>query len=169
MLGMTLITPQTGPDGRRVRQVLVEEALDIVRELYVSVTVDRERNCAVMIQRSGRRSDQRRGCTPENPERMDRSPARPTGVSSRRLAYALHLEPAQLPQAIALMQSLYRAFLDRDCSLAEINPLIVTSQGLALDAKLDLDDNGLFRHPELQEMRDIGEENPPRWRPPSTA
>jgi succinyl-CoA synthetase beta subunit len=81
---------------------------------------------------------------------------------ARRLAYALHIEPAQLLQAIAVMQGLYRAFLDKDCSLAEINPLIVTRQGqlLALDAKLDLEDNGLFRHPELQELRDIGEENP---------
>jgi succinyl-CoA synthetase beta subunit len=78
------------------------------------------------------------------------------------LAYALHLEAGQLPQAVALLQGLYGAFLEKDCSLAEINPLVVTRQGqlVALDAKLDLDDNGLFRHPELPELRDITEENP---------
>ncbi len=165
MLGMTLITPQTGPDGRRVRQVLVEEAVDIVRELYVSVTVDRERNCAVLIasEAGGVAIEEVAAHTPEKILKEWIDPLLGLrAFQARRLAYALHLEPAQLPQAIALMQSLYRAFLDKDCSLAEINPLIVTSQGqlLALDAKLDLDDNGLFRHPELQEMRDIGEENP---------
>jgi succinyl-CoA synthetase beta subunit len=81
---------------------------------------------------------------------------------ARRLAYALRIGTDRLPQAIGMMQGLFRAFLDKDCSLAEINPLIETRHGqlLALDAKLDLDDNALFRHPELQEMRDIGEENP---------
>ena len=165
MLGMTLITPQTGPEGRRVRQVLVEEAVDIARELYVSVTVDRERNCAVMIasEAGGIAIEEVAAHTPEKILKEWIDPLLGLrAFQARRLAYALHLEPAQLPQAIALMQSLYRTFLEKDCSLAEINPLIVTSQGqlLALDAKLDFDDNGLFRHPELQEMRDLGEENP---------
>ena len=165
MLGMTLITPQTGPDGRRVRQVLVEEAVDVARELYVSVTVDREQNCAVMIasEAGGVAIEEVAAHTPEKilKEWIDPLLGLRT-FQARRLAYALRLEPAQLSQAIALMQSLYHAFLENDCSLAEINPLIVTRQGqlLALDAKLDFDDNGLFRHPELQEMRDLGEENP---------
>jgi succinyl-CoA synthetase beta subunit len=165
MLGRTLITPQTGPEGRLVRQVLVEEAVDIARELYVSVTVDREQNGAVIIasEAGGIAIEEVAARTPERilKERIDPLLGL-RAFQARRLAYALHLEPAQLPQAIDLLQRLYRAFLDNDCSLAEINPLIVTGQGqlLALDAKLDLDDNGLFRHPELQEMRDIGEENP---------
>jgi succinyl-CoA synthetase beta subunit len=165
IIGMTLITPQTGPEGRLVRKVLVEEAHDIARELYVGVTVDREKNCAVVI------ASEAGGVAIE--EVAARSPdqilsewidpllgLRP--FQARRLAYALRIGPDHLPQAVAMMQGLYRTFVDKDCSLAEINPLIVTSQGhlLALDAKLDLDDNGLFRHPELQEMRDIGEENP---------
>jgi succinyl-CoA synthetase beta subunit len=165
MLGMTLITPQTGPEGRRVRRVLVEEAVDIARELYVSVTVDRERNCAVMIasEAGGIAIEEVAAHTPEKILKEWIDPLLGLrAFQARRLAYALHLEPAQLSQAIAILQSLYRTFLEKDCSLAEINPLIVTSQGqlLALDAKLDVDDNGLFRHPELQEMRDLGEENP---------
>jgi succinyl-CoA synthetase beta subunit len=165
MIGMTLVTPQTGPEGRLVRKVLVEEAQDIGRELYVSVTVDREKNCAVMIasEAGGVAIEEVAAHTPEKILREWIDPLlglRP--FQARRLAYALHIEPDRLPQAIALMQGLYRAFLDKDCSLAEINPLIVTRQGqlLALDAKLDVDDNGLFRHPELQAMRDFGEENP---------
>jgi succinyl-CoA synthetase beta subunit len=165
ILGMTLITPQTGPEGRLVRQVLVEEAVDIARELYVSVTVDRERNCAVMIasEAGGMAIEEVAAHTPEKILKEWTDPLLGLcAFQARRLAYALHLDAAQLPQAIALMQSLYRVFLNKDCSLAEINPLIVTRQGqlLALDAKLDLDDNGLFRHPELQAMRDLSEENP---------
>ncbi len=164
IIGMTLITPQTGPEGRLVRQVLVEEALDIARELYLSVTVDRERNCAVMIasEAGGVEIETVAERTPDQILKEWIDPLlglRP--FQARRLAYALGLEPEQQPQAIALMQGLYRVFLEKDCALAEINPLILTRQGrlLALDAKLDLDDNGLFRHPELQDMRDLGEEN----------
>jgi succinyl-CoA synthetase beta subunit len=165
ILGMTLITPQTGPEGRLVRKVLVEEALDIARELYVSVTVDREKNCAVMIasEAGGVAIEEVAARTPEKILKEWIDPLLGLrGFQARRLAYALRIEPAQLGQAVALLQGLYRVFLEKDCSLAEINPLIVTRQGQlqALDAKLDVDDNGLFRHPELQEMRDIGEENP---------
>jgi succinyl-CoA synthetase beta subunit len=165
MLGMTLITPQTGPEGRLVRKVLVEKAQDIGRELYVSVTVDREQNCAVMIasEAGGVAIEEVAAHTPEKILKEWIDPLLGLRLfQARRLAYALHLPTDQLSQAVALMQGLYRLFLDKDCSLAEINPLIVTRQGqlLALDAKLDLDDNGLFRHPELQDMRDIGEENP---------
>jgi succinyl-CoA synthetase beta subunit len=165
IIGMTLITPQTGPGGRLVRKVLVEEGLAIARELYIGVTVDREKNCAVMIasEAGGVAIEEVAAHTPEKVLQEWIDPLlglRP--FQARRLAYALHIEPDQLPQAAALMQALYRVFLDKDCSLVEINPLIVTRQGqlVALDAKLDVDDNGLVRHPELQEMRDIGEENP---------
>jgi succinyl-CoA synthetase beta subunit len=165
ILGMTLITPQTGPEGRLVRKVLVEEALDVVRELYLGVTVDREKSCVVMIasEAGGVDIEEVAAQTPEKilKERIDPLLGlRP--FQARRLAYALRLDPGQQPQAVALMQGLYRAFLEKDCSLAEINPLTVTRSGalLALDAKMDLDDNGLFRHPELQGLRDVGEENP---------
>jgi succinyl-CoA synthetase beta subunit len=165
ILGMTLITPQTGPEGRLVRQVLVEKAQDIRRELYMGVTVDREQNCAVVIasEAGGVAIEEVAARTPEKILKEWIDPLLGLRLfQARRLAYALHLPADQLSQAVALMQSLYRVFLDKDCSLAEINPLIVTRQGqlLALDAKLDLDDNALFRHPELQDMRDMGEENP---------
>jgi succinyl-CoA synthetase beta subunit len=165
ILGMTLITPQTGPEGRLVRKVLVEEALDVARELYVSVTVDREQNCAVLIasEAGGMAIEEVAASAPEKILREWIDPLlglRP--FQARRLAYALHFEAAQLAPATTLLQGLYRVFLDKDCALAEINPLVVTRQGqlLALDAKVEFDDNGLFRHPELQDMRDIAEENP---------
>jgi succinyl-CoA synthetase beta subunit len=165
VLGMTLITPQTGPEGRLVRKVLVEEALDIVRELYLGVTVDREKSCAVMIasEAGGVDIEEVAAHTPEKILKEWVDPLlglRP--FQARRLAYALRLEPDQQSQAVRLMQGLYGAFLEKDCSLAEVNPLVVTGSGalLALDAKMDLDDNGLFRHPELQGLRDVGEENP---------
>lgn len=165
ILGMTLITPQTGPEGRLVRKVLVEETLDIARELYLGVTVDREKSCAVLIasQAGGIAIEEVAADTPEKILKEWIDPLlglRP--FQARRLAYALHLTPDQQPQAVTLMQGLYRAFLENDGSLVEINPLVVTRGGelLALDAKIELDDNGLFRHPELQELRDLGEENP---------
>jgi succinyl-CoA synthetase beta subunit len=165
LLGMTLVTPQTGPEGRVVRKVLVEEAQDIARELYLSVTVDRERERAVMIasDAGGVEVEEVAASRPENIHREWIDPLlglRP--FQARRLAYALQLSGAPLEQAVPLMQGLYAAFLDHDCALAEINPLVLTGQGrlLALDAKLDLDDNGLFRHPELQALRDVDEENP---------
>jgi succinyl-CoA synthetase beta subunit len=165
MLGMTLVTPQTGPEGRVVRTVLVEEVQDIAAELYLSVTVDRERSRPVMIasQAGGVEIEEVAAHTPEKILKEWIDPLlglRP--FQARRLAYALHLPRTQHAQAVALMQGLYRVFLEKDCSLAEINPLIVTQQGqlLALDAKLDFDENGLFRHPELPPLRDLAEENP---------
>jgi succinyl-CoA synthetase beta subunit len=164
ILGMTLVTPQTGPEGRLVRKVLVEEAQDVARELYVSVTVDRERERAVLIASEAGGIDIEEVAT-HSPARIVKEWIDPLlglrPFQARRLAYALHLTQEQQPQAITLLQGLYRAFLENDCSLAEINPLIVTRHGqlVALDAKLDLDDNGLFRHPHLQELRDPSEEN----------
>lgn len=165
MLGMTLVTPQTGGEGRLVRKVLVEEAQAIARELYLSVTVDRETSRPIMIasEAGGMEIETVAADTPEKILKEWIDPLlglRP--FQARRLAYGLQLPRAQHPQALALMQGLYRLFLEKDCSLAEINPLIVTQQGqlLALDAKLDFDENGLYRHPELQQLRDIEEENP---------
>jgi succinyl-CoA synthetase beta subunit len=165
ILGMTLITPQTGPEGRLVRKVLVEETLDIARELYLGVTVDRERNRAVVIasEAGGIAIEEVAAQTPEKILQEWIDPL--LGLRSfqaRRLADALHIGSDRQQQAITLMQGLYGAFLDNDCALVEVNPLVVTQAGelLALDAKIELDDNGLFRHPELQELRDLGEEHP---------
>jgi succinyl-CoA synthetase beta subunit len=164
-LGMTLITPQTGPEGRLVRKVLVEEAHVIARELYLSVTVDREQGRAVMIA-SEAGGVEIEAVAAHTPHKICKEWIDPLlGLRSfqvRRLAEALHLTQDQQAAGMGLMQGLYRVFQEKDCSLAEINPLIVTQQGqlLALDAKLDLDDNALFRHPDLQSLRDIGEENP---------
>ncbi len=165
MLGMTLVTPQTGPEGRVVHRVLVEEAQAIARELYLSVAVDRQTSRPVMIasEAGGMEIEEVAAHTPDKILKEWIDPVlglRP--FQARRLAYALNLPQAQHAPAVALMQGLYRVFLEKDCSLVEINPLIVTQQGylLALDAKLDFDDNGLFRHPELQTLRDLGEENP---------
>jgi len=165
ILGMTLVTPQTGPEGRLVRKVLVEEAQDVARELYVSVTVDRQRERAVMIASAAGGVDIEEVAA-KNPEKIRQEWIDPLlglrPFQARRLAYALHLTQEQQSQAVRLMQELYRTFLENDCALAEVNPLIVTRQGqlLALDAKLELDDNGLFRHPDLQKLRDPDEENP---------
>jgi succinyl-CoA synthetase beta subunit len=165
ILGMTLVTPQTGPEGRLVRQVLVEEAQDVARELYLSVTVDRERERAVLIasEAGGMEIEEVAAHTPERILKAWIDPLLGLrAFQARHLADALHLAQEQQPQAMALMQGLYRVFIEKDCALAEINPLVVTRQGqlLALDAKLDLDDNALFRHAELHGLRDIGEENP---------
>ncbi len=165
ILGMTLVTHQTGPEGRLVRQVLVEEAQEIARELYLSVTVDRERNRPVLIA-SGAGGMEIEEVAAHAPEKILKVCIDPLlglrQFQARCLAYGLRLAEDQQPQAVALMQSLYRVFLEKDCSLAEINPLIITKPGklLTLDAKLDLDDNALFRHPELQRLRDPHEENP---------
>jgi succinyl-CoA synthetase beta subunit len=164
ILGMTLITPQTGPEGRLVRRVLVEEAQAIARELYLSVTVDRERNRPVLMasEAGGVEIEE---VAAQAPEKILKAWIDPLlglrRFQARRLADGLRIPEDQQPQAAALMQSLYRVFVEKDCSLAELNPLIVTKQGrlLALDAKLDLDDNALFRHAELQGFRDPHEEN----------
>jgi succinyl-CoA synthetase beta subunit len=165
ILGMTLITPQTGPEGRLVRRVLVEETQAIARELYLSITVDRERHRPVLI------ASEAGGVEIEEVAAQAREKILKAWIDpllglrrfqARRLADGLQIPEDQQPQAAALMQSLYRIFVEKDCSLAEINPLVVTKQGrlLALDAKLDLDDNALFRHAELQRFRDPHEENP---------
>ena len=165
ILGMTLITPQTGPAGRLVQKVLVEEALDIARELYLSVTLDRSRGLpVVMASLSGGMEIEEVAAKDANAivrEAIDPS----TGMfpfQARKLAFALGLSGESLKKGVVLMQGLFRAYVETDASLAEINPLLVTKQGdvLALDAKMTFDDNALFRHPDIKEMRDLSEEDP---------
>ncbi|HKD19938.1 MAG TPA: ADP-forming succinate--CoA ligase subunit beta [Thermoanaerobaculia bacterium] len=165
ILGMTLVTPQTGPAGRVVHKVLVEEALDIARELYLGITLDRSRGLPVMMaSRSGGMEIEE--VAAKDPEAIVREAIDPsTGMfpyQARRLAFALGLTGESFKKGVAFMQALFRAYVETDASLAEINPLLVTKQGdvLALDAKMNFDDNALFRHPEIREMRDLSEEDP---------
>jgi succinyl-CoA synthetase beta subunit len=165
ILGMTLVTPQTGAAGRIVRKVLVEEALDLDRELYLGVTLDRSRAVPVVIaSRAGGMEIEE--VAAKDPSAVLREPADPfLGLfpfQARRLAFALGLTGDSFREGVSLMQSLFRAYVDTDSSLAEVNPLLVTRDGrvLALDAKMTFDDNALFRHSDIREMRDLSEEEP---------
>ena len=163
ILGMQLVTHQTGPEGQKVKQVLVEKASDIERELYLGITLDRAQSKpAVMAsQEGGMEIEEVAAATPEKilKETVDPSVGL-QAFQATRLAFGLGFEGKQVRQAASFILSLYRAYVDADCSLVEVNPLVTTADGqlLALDAKIDLDDNGLFRHPDLAEMRDLDEE-----------
>jgi succinyl-CoA synthetase beta subunit len=165
ILGMTLVTPQTGPEGRVVRKVLLEEALDADRELYVAVTLDRSLARPVVIaSKSGGMEIEE--VAARDPKAVVREPVDAAlgmfAFQARRLALGLGLAGDAFKSGVALLQSLFRAYVETDASLAEINPLVVTKSGrvLALDAKMNFDDNALFRHPDIREMRDLGEEDP---------
>ena len=165
ILGMQLVTPQTGPEGQEVRRVLVEEALDIARELYLSVTLDRGRGRPIVMasRRGGMDIEE---VAERDPEAIVRQEVDPhlglLPFQARRVAAGLGLEGQTARKAAKLVTSLVGAYLDTDASLVEINPLLVTGDGdvLALDAKMSFDDNALFRHPDVAEMRDLAEEAP---------
>ena len=165
ILGMTLITPQTGPGGRVVRRLLVEEGLDIKRELYLSILVDRALEAPV-IMASAAGGMEIEEVAKENPAAILREKIHPAvGLQpyvARKLAFGLGLNAEQAQGAVSFLQSLYRAFIETDASLAEINPLVVTGDGrlIALDAKMNFDDNALYRHKDLLELRDLDEEDP---------
>jgi succinyl-CoA synthetase beta subunit len=165
MIGMTLVTHQTGPEGKLVKRILVEEALDIDRELYIGIVIDRAKEAPVVMASSegGVEIEKVAAETPELIFKEYINPA--TGFlafQARNLAFKLGLAGDTLKQAVKFIMSLYRAFEGADASLAEINPLLVTKQGnvLALDAKMNFDDNALPRHPDIKEMRDLDEEEP---------
>jgi succinyl-CoA synthetase beta subunit len=165
ILGMMLKTPQTPPEGIKVRTVLVEEASAIDRELYLSITLDRGRATHVVIasQAGGMEIEEVAARTPERILREWTHPA--LGLAdfqARRIAFGLGLTGDQFKQGVALVRSLFALYLARDCSLAEINPLVVTRDGrvFALDAKLNFDDNALYRHTDIVELRDVHEETP---------
>jgi succinyl-CoA synthetase beta subunit len=165
MIGITLVTPQTGPAGRVVQKVLIEEALDIARELYLGVTLDRSRGLPVlMASRSGGMEIEE--VAAKDPAAIVREIADSSRelfpFQARKLAFALGLSGDTLRKGTSLMQALFRGYVETDASLAEINPLLVTKGGdvLALDAKMTFDDNALFRHPDIKEMRDLSEEDP---------
>jgi succinyl-CoA synthetase beta subunit len=165
ILGMKLVTPQTGPEGRIVRKLLIEEGLGIKRELYLSILVDRA-VAAPVFMASTAGGMEIEEVAREHPEAILRETIHPAvGLEPyqvRKLAFGLGLEPALVNAAVPFFQSLYRAFLETDASLVEINPCIVTGDGrlVALDAKMTFDDNALASHPKILEMRDLDEETP---------
>jgi succinyl-CoA synthetase beta subunit len=165
ILGMKLVTRQTGPEGQTVRRVLVEEALDIASELYLGVILDRRLETPlVMASASGGMEIEE--VAAENPQAITRQPVDPflglLSFQARDVARRLGLQGGTARKAARLVESLVGAYLDTDASLVEINPLLVTAAGdvLALDAKMTFDDSALFRHPELRELRDLDEEDP---------
>jgi succinyl-CoA synthetase beta subunit len=165
ILGMMLRTHQTGPEGQRVRSVLVADAVDIAQEFYLGITLDRQRSMNVVMA-STEGGVEIEKVAEETPEKILKEWIDPDiglrPYQARKLAFGLGLEGKANAQAVQFMLALYRAYLDADCSLAEINPLALTKQGdiLALDAKINLDDNALFRHADLAALRDIHEESP---------
>ncbi len=165
ILGMQLVTKQTGPEGKRVEKVLIEEAVDIAAELYLSVTLDRASGKPVlMASASGGMDIEEVAAT--DPDAIIRQPVDPAlgmlPFEARTVSRQLGLEGKTARQADKLILSLMKAYLDTDASLAEINPLLVTGDGdvMALDAKMSFDGNALFRHPDIREMRDLSEEDP---------
>jgi succinyl-CoA synthetase beta subunit len=164
MLGMTLVTPQTGPKGKEVKRVYIEEGCDIKRELYLGMLLDRKASRLVMMASTegGMDIEEVAAKHPEKIIRVTIDPASGfSGFHARRLAYGLKLEGGQVGSAVKFMTSLYKAFNELDASLVEINPLVVTGAGqvLALDAKMNFDDNALFRHKDIEELRDLDEED----------
>jgi succinyl-CoA synthetase beta subunit len=165
ILGMQLVTHQTGPEGRTVRRLLVEQGMNIARELYVGITLDRatSQNVIMASTEGGMEIEK---VAAENPEKILKVPVdRAAGFQAfqaRQLAFGLGLEGDVFKNTVKFLASLYAAYEAMDCSLAEINPLVVTAEGavLALDAKINFDDNALYRHPELVAYRDLDEEDP---------
>ncbi len=165
ILGMNLVTPQTGPGGRIVKRVLIEEGLDIKRELYLGLLVDRSSGLPVFMA-SAAGGMEIEEVAKENPESILREPIHPVvglqPYQARKIAFGLGLPGDVATHATPFLQALYRAFIDTDASLLEINPCVLTGDGklVALDAKMTFDDNALFRHANIRELRDLDEEDP---------
>ena len=165
LIGTSLVTHQTGPEGVPVSKVLVEEASNMARELYLGILVDGTSRLPVMMtsEAGGMEIEEVAQSSPEKILKSDIDPAigfQP--FQGRKLAYGMNLDGGQVAEATRLMTNLYKLFIDKDCSLAEINPLVVTAEGklLALDAKLNFDDNALYRHKDIQELQDKEQEEP---------
>ncbi|WP_420238073.1 ADP-forming succinate--CoA ligase subunit beta [Telmatobacter bradus] len=165
ILGMQLVTHQTGPQGQKVQQLLLEETADIDRELYLGIVLDRATGKLVFMasQAGGMEIEEVAAKTPEAIFKETIDPAVGFGAwQARKLAFVLGLKPTQINAATSFLQAIYRAFLDTDASLVEINPFITTKDDnlFALDAKITFDDNALYRHPEIKVLRDVAEEDP---------
>jgi len=165
IIGMNLVTHQTGPEGREVKRLLIEEGINIDRELYVGITLDRAVSKDVMMV-STEGGVEIEKVAAETPDKIIKETIEPDlglqAYQARKLAYALGLEGDQNKNAVKFLISLYRAYAGTDASLAEINPLVVTKKGkvLALDAKMNFDDNALYRRKDIAEYRDLDEEDP---------
>jgi succinyl-CoA synthetase beta subunit len=165
LLGKPLVTHQTGPQGRVVRRVYVEEASNVARELYLGLLVDRKAQSVSVIASTEGGMDIEEVAA-KTPEKIITEAIDPllgaSGFLGRKIAFGLGLKDKEVNQFAGLLSSLYRAFVETDASLVEINPLVVTAEGrvLCLDAKMSFDDNGLFRHPDIRELRDPNEEDP---------
>jgi len=165
MIGSKLITHQTGPQGKEVRKVLIEEGCDIEKELYLGMIINRATS-SITIMASQEGGVEIEEVAARSPEKIIKEEVNPIHglmtFQARKLAYGLGLDSPLVPKMIKLITGLYHCFVEMDCSLAEINPLIITKAGdiLALDAKLNFDDNALFRHKDLLELRDYAEEDP---------
>ncbi len=165
IIGMTLVTHQTGPGGRLVRKVLVEEGMEIQKELYLGVVIDRSRaRPVIMASREGGVEIEK--VAAESPEKIVKEWVEPSvglrAFQGNKIGFGLGLEPPQVGKMRTIVAGLYKAFYEKDCLLAEINPLVLTKGGefIALDAKMNFDDNGLFRHKEIAALRDTNEEAP---------
>jgi len=165
ILGMTLVTHQTGPEGRKVQKVYIEEGLDIRRELYLGIVIDRQTGKVVFMASAAGGMDIEEVAA-KTPEAILREYITPglglQPFQARKLAFGLGLAPELVGDAVQFMIALYRAFEDTDASLAEINPFLVTGDNkvYALDAKMNFDDNALYRHKDIKELRDLNEEEP---------
>ena len=165
LIGMTLVTHQTGPEGKKVGRVLIEEGLEIERELYLSILIDRASASPVIIGSAAGGMDIEEVAAKE-PDKILREHINPgTGIvpfQGRKLAFGMGLGAGPANKLVKLLDAIYKAFIETDASMIEINPLILTKGGelLALDAKVSFDDNALYRHPDLRELRDISEEDP---------
>lgn len=165
MLGMTLVTHQTGPEGKLVNRLLIEEGMNIVRELYIGVTLDRvtSRNVVMASTEGGVEIEK---VAAESPEKILKEFVDPVvgfqAYQARRLAFGLALSGDAFKNGVKFLHALYNAYETMDCSLAEINPFVLTLEGevVALDAKMNFDDNSLYRHPEVLALRDLEEEDP---------
>jgi succinyl-CoA synthetase beta subunit len=165
MIGMTLVTHQTGPEGRVVSRVLVEEGLEMTRELYLSIVLDRASGKPVIMASAagGMDIEEVAAATPEKIARVFVEPgAGLVAFQARQLGFAIGLDGPLVARAVKVIGALYEAYVATDASLVEINPLVVTAGGdlLALDAKMNFDDNALYRHPDIKDLRDLGEEDP---------
>ncbi len=165
MLGMRLVTHQTGPEGKIVKRLLIEQGINIAREIYVGITLDRSRaRNVVMASTEGGVEIEK--VAAETPEKIVKEYVTPSAglqqFQARKLAFALGLEDDAFKNGVKFLLALYKAYEATDASLAEINPLVVTKEGavLALDAKINFDDNALFRHPDFAALRDLNEEEP---------
>ncbi len=165
ILGMTLVTHQTGPEGKLVQKVFIEQGCNIAKEYYVACLIDRETGRVAMMASSegGMDIEEVAEHNPTAIKRVDIDPVTGLGAwQARELAFAIGIQPEQTNKAVKFMMGLYKAFVECDCSIAEINPLVVTKEGdvLCLDAKMNFDSNALYRQPQILELRDLTEEDP---------